>query len=100
MRRRWHLFSPIALILISALFMVTSISEIHTDRAFASRGKSAVVDPPPQYKEIIHSKNGQPTSREEKANISFSAEDGRSVTLADRYPAHQRYYDSSRTAKR
>lgn len=79
------LFSPIALILISALFMVTSISEIHTDRAFASRGKSAVVDPPPQYKEIIHSKNGQPTSREEKANISFSAEDGRPVTLADRY---------------
>jgi hypothetical protein len=79
------LFSPIGLILISVLFMLTSISEIHTDRAFASRGKSATVDPPAQYKEIIHSKNGQPTSREEKADISFSTEDGRPVTLADRY---------------
>ena len=79
------LFSPIGLILISVLFMFTSISEMHTDRAFASRGKSATVDPPSQYKEITHSKNGQPTSREEKANISFSTEDGRPVMLIDRY---------------
>ena len=79
------LFSPIGVILISVLFMLTSISEIRTDRAFASRGKSVTVDPPPQYKEITYSKNGHPTSRAEKANISFSTEDGRPVTLADRY---------------
>jgi len=79
------LFTPIGLILISVIFMMTSISEIHTDRAFASRGKSAIVNPPSQYKEIVHSKNGQATSREEKADISFSTEDGRPVTLTDRY---------------
>lgn len=78
-------FSPIGLILISVVLMLASISEIHTDRAFAARAISATVEPPAQYKEIVHVKNGQPTSREEKANISFSDEEGRLVTLVNRY---------------
>jgi hypothetical protein len=82
---RLLLFSPIGLIQNSLLEKITSMNEIHTDRAFASRGKAAIVDPPSQYKEITYSKNGQPTSREEKANISFSTEDGRPVMLIDRY---------------
>lgn len=79
------LFSPIGLIVISVVFMITSISEIRTDRAFASRGKPAMVEPILKYKEIVNSKKGRPVNREEKADISFTTQDGRSVTLVDRY---------------
>jgi hypothetical protein len=79
------LFSPIGLIVISIAFMLISIGEIHTDRAFASRGIPVSVEPPATYKEIVHSKNGQAVSREEKADLTFSTEDGRAVTLTDRY---------------